>query len=123
MDDQLQRLIELQTEQNQLLKRYLWRFRFSLLTLLVLTTAICCTLGFIIYKQQVAQGAAFSPLPVTVWSGSVAPGTFSSGGTLTLNGGGISRPAPAPAPTTKASGGAVWGMPEGSSVISGQRSQ
>jgi hypothetical protein len=31
MDAQIQQLIELQTEQNQLLKKHLWRFRFSLL--------------------------------------------------------------------------------------------
>src|SRR5882757_2762206 len=58
MDAQLQQIIELQTEQNQLLKKYLWRFRFSLITLLLLTTAICCCLGFVIYTQQTSSGAA-----------------------------------------------------------------
>jgi len=40
MDEQLKRLVELQTEQNQLLRKYLWRIRFSLLTLLILTTLV-----------------------------------------------------------------------------------
>jgi hypothetical protein len=52
MEALLQQLIELQTEQNQLLKRYLWRLRFSLSTLLLLTTALCCGLGFVAYRQQ-----------------------------------------------------------------------
>ena len=52
MDAQLKELIDLQREQNQLLKKYLWRFRFSLITLLLLTTAICICLGFVIYTQQ-----------------------------------------------------------------------
>src|SRR5262245_8367237 len=52
MDAQLQQIIELQTKQNQLLERYLWRIRFSLLSLLVLTTVMCCGLGFLIYSQR-----------------------------------------------------------------------
>src|SRR5687767_1222740 len=52
MDAQLQELIALQKEQNALLRKNLWRLKFSLLTLLFLTTAICCCLGFIIYVQQ-----------------------------------------------------------------------
>jgi hypothetical protein len=66
MDSQLQRLIELQSEQNQLLKKYLWRLRFSLLALLLLTTLICCVLGFLVYKQQTARQIvppSFSPAP------------------------------------------------------------
>jgi hypothetical protein len=47
MDAQLQQIIELQKEQNQLLKKYLWRFRFSLMALLSLTTAICIYLGIV----------------------------------------------------------------------------
>jgi hypothetical protein len=58
MDAHLQKLVELQIEQNQLLKRYLWRFRFSLLTLLLLTTATCCGLGFLVYREQAASQAA-----------------------------------------------------------------
>jgi len=45
MDSQLQQVIELLAEQNRLLKRYLWRIRFSLLTLLVLTTLVAVGLG------------------------------------------------------------------------------
>jgi hypothetical protein len=64
MDAQIQQLIELQTEQNQLLKRHLWRFRFSLVALLLLTTATCCGLGFMIYTQQRVTRAV-APLPIT----------------------------------------------------------
>ncbi len=97
MDDQLQRLIELQTEQNQLLKKYLWRFRFSLLTLLLLTTAICCTLGFVIYKQQAAQRAMFAPTPITVWT---SPTPAGGAGFLSLSGTTTFTPIPVPAPPT-----------------------
>jgi hypothetical protein len=66
MDVQLKELIELQREQNQLLKKYLWRFRFSLITLLLLTTATCCCLGFVIYTQK--RGAvATAPPPVVAF--------------------------------------------------------
>jgi hypothetical protein len=60
MDAQLQQLIELQTKQNQLLEKHLWRFRFSLLTLLVLTTGICICLGVMIYSKPTA------PLPPVI---------------------------------------------------------
>jgi len=66
MDAQLQQIIELQTEQNQLLKRYLWRFRFSLITLLLLTTIICCCLGFVIYTQQKVSRTAPIPAGITI---------------------------------------------------------
>jgi hypothetical protein len=74
MDDQLQQLIELQKEQNQLLKRYLWRLRFSLLTLLLLTTALCGGLGFLVYQtnrnamqpKTPATGTLFSAPTATV---------------------------------------------------------
>jgi hypothetical protein len=58
MDDQLQQLIELQRKQNQLLERYLWRVRFSLLALLVLTTFVCCGLGLLIYLSSSPDPAA-----------------------------------------------------------------
>jgi hypothetical protein len=64
MDAQLKELIELQREQNQLLKKYLWRFRFSLLTLLLLTTATCCCLGFMIYRQQRGGSLSTASAPV-----------------------------------------------------------
>jgi hypothetical protein len=52
MDDQLQQLIELQKEQNQLLKKYLWRFRFSLMFLLLVTTATAVGTGFVAYQTR-----------------------------------------------------------------------
>jgi hypothetical protein len=64
MDAQLQQLIELQTEQNQLLKKHLWRFRFSLLTLLVLTTGICICLGVMMYSQKKSVFVA----PIGPWT-------------------------------------------------------
>jgi hypothetical protein len=66
MDNQLKQLIELQTEQNQLLKKHLWRFRFSLMTLLLLTTVICCCLGFLIYLNLRPLGQRPRVLPVAV---------------------------------------------------------
>jgi hypothetical protein len=103
MDDQLQRLIELQTEQNQLLKRYLWRFRFSLLTLLVLTTMICCSLGVMLYKQQSARPVIVSPAPTGVWT---------SSGTLSI----------APAPTLNTWSG-LTSLPDGSLEVNGPAPQ
>ncbi len=72
MDAQLTELIELQKEQNQLLKKYLWRFRFSLITLLLLTTAICCCLGFVIYTQQKGTTIRYPGYAVGPWM-SAAP--------------------------------------------------
>jgi hypothetical protein len=73
MDPQLQQIIELQTEQNQLLRKYLWRIRFSLLTLLVLTTVICCGLGLVVYRQQGPAPAAPPVIPPVPPYGSPAP--------------------------------------------------
>lgn len=44
-NDLLRDIATLQKEQNELLKRYLWRLRFSLLTLLLITTATAVMLG------------------------------------------------------------------------------
>lgn len=52
MDNQLQQLIDLQKEQNALLKKYLWRLRFSLLTLLLLTTGTAIGLGALTYSLR-----------------------------------------------------------------------
>jgi len=52
VDDQLQQLIELQREQNQLLKKHLWRLRFSLLSLLILTTITAVGLGVVTYQTR-----------------------------------------------------------------------
>jgi|tagenome__1003787_1003787.scaffolds.fasta_scaffold18499582_1 hypothetical protein len=77
MDAQLQQLIELQAEQNRLLKRYLWRIRFSLLALLILTTTISCGLGFVIYTQQ--KPAAATIVPTVQWSAPTPSGTLRLG--------------------------------------------
>jgi hypothetical protein len=69
MDDQLQQLIELQKEQNQLLKRHLSRLRFSLATLLLLTTVSCLALGYVSYQIRGATPPANNAAPV-------APGNF-----------------------------------------------
>src|SRR6185369_11149728 len=66
MEVLLQRLIQLQTEQNELLKKHLWRLKFSLLTLLVLTTAICCGLGLMVYQERAARRAVVLPAPTGV---------------------------------------------------------
>ena len=49
MDNQLQELIELQKEQNQLLKKHLTRIRFSLWALLIMTTLTGIGLGIGVY--------------------------------------------------------------------------
>jgi hypothetical protein len=69
MDDQLQELINLQREQNQLLKKYLWRFRFSLLTLLLLMTITAAGLGFLVYQDRARSKATRPPA-------AAAAGTF-----------------------------------------------
>jgi hypothetical protein len=55
MDAQLKQLIECQAEQNQLLKNQLRWLKFSLLTLLLLATASCCCLGFLIHERRTAN--------------------------------------------------------------------
>jgi hypothetical protein len=78
MDGQLQELINLQREQNQLLKKYLWRFRFSLMALLFVTTATAVGLGVFVYQST--QNAA----PPTAVTSTLSPApyqaTFSLGG-------------------------------------------
>jgi hypothetical protein len=79
MDDQLQELINLQKEQNQLLKKYLWRFRFSLMALLLVTTATAVGLGIFVY-----QGTQRAAPPPTAITGTLSPapyqGSFRLGG-------------------------------------------
>ena len=70
MDDGLlKELIGLQREENQLLRRYLWRLRFSLLSLLLLTTAIAISLGFLVVKEQ-AKVVPPAPAPST-WDAAI----------------------------------------------------
>jgi hypothetical protein len=73
MDDQLQRLIELQTEQNELLKKHLTRLKFSLASLLLLTTAICFGLGFVVRFQYYPVNR---PVPAPVYSAPTLYGTI-----------------------------------------------
>jgi hypothetical protein len=63
MEEQLKELVNLQREQNQLFKRYLWRLRFSLLTLLLITTATAVGLGFVIYQDR---SKVSPPTPTTI---------------------------------------------------------
>ena len=78
MDPQLQQLIELQSEQNQLLRKYLWRIRFSLLTLLILTTAICCGLGALVYYARTSLSCLPQPAaaPFTTPPAGYRPGPY-----------------------------------------------
>jgi hypothetical protein len=72
IEEKLQQLIELQKEQNQLLKRYLWRLRFSLLALLMLTTFIAVGLGFVAYHSRPAPAVPTNALPGRMQSTSPA---------------------------------------------------
>jgi hypothetical protein len=60
MDDHLQELVKLQREQNELLKKYLWRIRFSLMGLFLLTTATAIGMGVIAYQNRPK-----TPVPLT----------------------------------------------------------
>jgi hypothetical protein len=75
--DLLRELITLQKEQNTLLKRYLWRLRFSLLTLLLITTATAVILGiYATRKNSVAPVFTnpYAPVPVIPYApNQVAP--------------------------------------------------
>jgi hypothetical protein len=62
MDEQ-QQIIELLREQNQLLKKYLWRVRFSLLFLMLMTTAICLGLAIVVYQGTPKVAAPVLPPP------------------------------------------------------------
>jgi hypothetical protein len=68
MDNQLQELIELQKEQNQLLKKHLTRIRFSLWALLVLMTLTGVGLGMGVYLTR-PKTAAFVPTTGTTTYG------------------------------------------------------
>ena len=82
MDDKsielLSQLLAAQKEQTELLRRYLWRFRFSLLSLLLLTTATAVGLGALAYQNH-KQAWATAPPPAmsgTIWTPSVPSGTL-----------------------------------------------
>jgi hypothetical protein len=87
-------LVELQREQNALLKKHLWRLRFSLWTLLVLTTASAVCLGIIMVRirsQAPASGVITLSAPAITMSGGA--------GTLMLQPGQPTSPS-APTKTT-----------------------
>jgi hypothetical protein len=64
MDNQLQELIELQKEQNQLLRKHLTRIRFSLWALLILTTLTGVGLGIGVYMiRPVGRPLIAPPTP------------------------------------------------------------
>jgi hypothetical protein len=67
MDEQLQQLIDLQKEQVELLKKHLWRLRYSLSTLLLLTTGSCIALGYVAYWIRT------SSIPVPVYYSNPTP--------------------------------------------------
>jgi hypothetical protein len=67
MDDQLQQLINLQREQNELLKKHLWRLRFSLLSLLLLTTATAIGLGVVVWQLPTRFSAPTAPGATIRW--------------------------------------------------------
>ena len=80
-DDLLRELIVAQKEQTELLRRYLWRFRFSLLSLLILTTATAIGLGFLVYKTRSKP----APATATAASWSFTPSISGGSGTLILS--------------------------------------
>ena len=83
MESQLKELITLQREQNELLKRHLWRLKFSLLTLLLLITAMCIGLGLIVYWQAKPAPAQPGYLPISI--NTVGPPVL-PGSTVPVNG-------------------------------------
>jgi hypothetical protein len=70
MDNHAQEMVGLLREQNQLLKKHLWRLRFSLFSLLLLTTLSCITLGYLTYRTHVSSPpslpAAFAQVQPTL---------------------------------------------------------
>jgi len=73
MDNQTQEMIDLLREQNQLLKKHLWRLRFSLTSLLLLTTVSCLILGYFAYLNFAPSSQ--SPGKTTVVRAVPAPAT------------------------------------------------
>jgi hypothetical protein len=79
-DELVRELIELQREQNALLKRHLWRLRFSLMTLLLLSTATAVGLGFLTYRlrsRPIAPGGTITLSGPTTWNASSSRGMLS----------------------------------------------
>ncbi len=72
MEDLIRELIAAQKEQTELLRQFLTRVRFSLLSLLLLTTGIAIVLGVVAYRQHTARTAAAVAVP-TGFGGPVQP--------------------------------------------------
>jgi hypothetical protein len=68
----LSQILSAQKEQTELLRRYLWRFRFSLLSLLLLTTGTAVGLGALAYQNHKQSAATVVPTAATgtIWTGS-----------------------------------------------------
>jgi hypothetical protein len=72
MDDEtnqlLREILNQQTKQTELLQKYLpplWtKIRFSLLTLLLLTTGVAIALGLLVYQWNRPASASPSPTPI-----------------------------------------------------------
>jgi hypothetical protein len=61
----LAKLVRLQEEQNELLKKHLFRMRFSVATLLLLMTLVCITLGILFFvSEPPAPSRPSAPLAV-----------------------------------------------------------
>jgi hypothetical protein len=60
-DELLREIIAGQKEQTELFRRYLWRLRFSLLSLLLLTTATAIGLGVLVYVFRSRPPLAVPP--------------------------------------------------------------
>ena len=98
MDDEskqlLRQILETQTAQAELLQKYLpplWtRIRFSLLGLLLLMTLVAAGLGFTVVTIRSLKPSV-PPTPTVFLTGSsgIPTQTWTSSGTLQLNGGGV----------------------------------
>lgn len=72
MEDLIRELIAAQKEQTEVLRRYLTRVRFSLLSLLLLTTGMSIVLGVVAYRQHTARTATTVVMPAG-FGGAVPP--------------------------------------------------
>jgi hypothetical protein len=54
----LRQILEAQKQQNAFLQRYLWRLRFSLLSLLLLMSVLAVGLGFVAFTNKPTAPAA-----------------------------------------------------------------
>src|SRR5262245_8895516 len=84
MDDKLDVLIQLQREQNELLRRHLFRLRFSLSALLIVMTLLCVFFGITAYQATLRK-----------WSSGIPATPAPAGATLNITGGEEGTSAPA----------------------------